>query len=107
MLSHTIVLKHNAFHFLCPNDVIIKELLRDPDKWLQSKMAWQPEESGLGQILQLLKESQSPDTATQRAVQQVNTQCIRLYVKSTWSVRIAYDQRWIWNADRATAVYEW
>ena len=34
-------------------------------------MAWQPEESGLRQILQLLKESQSPDTATQRAVQQV------------------------------------
>ncbi|XP_074640252.1 transportin-1-like [Tubulanus polymorphus] len=34
------------------------------------KMAWQPDESGLGQILQLLKESQSPDTATQRAVQQ-------------------------------------
>ncbi|XP_067679516.1 transportin-1-like [Haliotis asinina] len=33
-------------------------------------MAWQPEESGLRQILQLLKESQSPDTATQRAVQQ-------------------------------------
>jgi len=33
-------------------------------------MAWVPEESGLGQILQLLKESQSPDNATQRAVQQ-------------------------------------
>ncbi|XP_060578351.1 transportin-1-like, partial [Ruditapes philippinarum] len=33
-------------------------------------MAWQPEENGLGQILQLLKESQSPDNATQRAVQQ-------------------------------------
>ncbi|KAK7866834.1 hypothetical protein R5R35_006012 [Gryllus longicercus] len=34
------------------------------------KMAWQPQEEGLRQILQLLKESQSPDTATQRAVQQ-------------------------------------
>ncbi|XP_033738748.1 transportin-1-like isoform X3 [Pecten maximus] len=34
------------------------------------KMAWQPEENGLRQILQLLKESQSPDTATQRNVQQ-------------------------------------
>jgi len=34
------------------------------------KMAWQPQEEGLKQILQLLKESQSPDTATQRAVQQ-------------------------------------
>ena len=40
------------------------------------KMAgsWQPEESGLQQILQLLRESQSPDTATQRAVQQVSLQ---------------------------------
>jgi len=36
------------------------------------KMAWQPEEEGLKQILQLLKESQSPDTATQRAVQEVS-----------------------------------
>ncbi|XP_075217364.1 transportin 1 [Lycorma delicatula] len=34
------------------------------------KMAWQPQEEGLRQILQILKESQSPDTATQRAVQQ-------------------------------------
>lgn len=33
-------------------------------------MAWSPEENGLRQILQLLKESQSPDTAAQRAVQQ-------------------------------------
>ncbi|BFZ16696.1 hypothetical protein BsWGS_19736 [Bradybaena similaris] len=31
---------------------------------------WQPEENGLRQILQLLKESQSPDTETQRGVQQ-------------------------------------
>jgi len=36
------------------------------------KMAWQPQEEGLRQILKLLKESQSPDTATQRAVQQVS-----------------------------------
>jgi len=36
------------------------------------KMAWQPQEEGLRQILTLLKESQSPDTATQRAVQQVS-----------------------------------
>ncbi|KOX67391.1 Transportin-1 [Melipona quadrifasciata] len=33
-------------------------------------MAWQPQEEGLRQILTLLKESQSPDTATQRAVQE-------------------------------------
>ncbi|XP_067124632.1 transportin-1 isoform X3 [Centruroides vittatus] len=31
---------------------------------------WQPQEDGLRQILKLLKESQSPDTATQRIVQQ-------------------------------------
>lgn len=36
------------------------------------KMSWQPQEEGLRQILQLLKESQSPDTAIQRAVQQVS-----------------------------------
>ena len=34
--------------------------------------SWQPEETGLQQILQLLRESQSPDTATQRIVQQVS-----------------------------------
>ncbi|XP_075937897.1 transportin-1 isoform X1 [Anarhichas minor] len=31
---------------------------------------WKPDEQGLQQILQLLKESQSPDTSTQRSVQQ-------------------------------------
>ncbi|XP_052631361.1 transportin-1 isoform X1 [Harpia harpyja] len=38
----------------------------------QAKMEyeWKPDEQGLQQILQLLKESQSPDTTTQRAVQQ-------------------------------------
>ncbi|UYV65620.1 TNPO1 [Cordylochernes scorpioides] len=35
-------------------------------------MVWQPQEEGLRQILKLLKESQSPDTNTQRAVQQAN-----------------------------------
>lgn len=35
-------------------------------------MAWQPDVDGLSQILQLLRESQSPDTATQRAVQNVS-----------------------------------
>ena len=33
-------------------------------------MDWHPEQSGLQQILQLLRESQSPDTRTQRQVQQ-------------------------------------
>lgn len=37
-------------------------------------LAWQPQEDGLREILKLLKESQSPDTATQRAVQQVSFQ---------------------------------
>lgn len=34
------------------------------------KMSWQPQEEGLRQIIQLLKESQSPDTNTQRAIHQ-------------------------------------
>lgn len=38
----------------------------------ETKMAWQPDEQGLKQILQLLKESQSPDNEIQRAVQQVS-----------------------------------
>ncbi|CAB1459097.1 unnamed protein product [Pleuronectes platessa] len=33
-------------------------------------MDWQPDEQGLQQVLQLLKDSQSPNTVTQRAVQQ-------------------------------------
>lgn len=36
-------------------------------------MEWQPDEQGLQQVLQLLKDSQSPNTATQRAVQQVSS----------------------------------
>lgn len=40
----------------------------------QTKMEyeWKPDEQGLQQILQLLKESQSPDTTIQRTVQQVS-----------------------------------
>ena len=33
---------------------------------------WHPDEASLAQILQLLKESQNPDTETQRAVEQVS-----------------------------------
>ena len=33
---------------------------------------WNPESNGLQQILQLLRESQSPDNTTQRTVQQVS-----------------------------------
>lgn len=39
------------------------------------KMDWNPQEDGLREILTLLRESQSPDTATQRAVQQVSFFC--------------------------------
>ena len=38
----------------------------------KTKMAWQPDQDGLQQIIQLLKESQSPNTEVQRAVQQVS-----------------------------------
>lgn len=40
--------------------------------FLCSRMEWQPDEQGLQQVLQLLKDSQSPNTVTQRAVQQVS-----------------------------------
>lgn len=46
------------------------------------KMEWKPEQDGLRQILTLLKESQSPVTATQRAVQQVS------FLMSTMSMLI-------------------
>lgn len=36
------------------------------------KTDWQPQEDGLRQILQLLKQSQSPDTNTQRFVHSVS-----------------------------------
>lgn len=36
------------------------------------KMTWEPQPDGLQQIITILKESQSPDTATQRAVQMVS-----------------------------------
>lgn len=39
---------------------------------LEMKMDWVPQEDGLREILTLLRESQSPDTDTQRAVQQVS-----------------------------------
>lgn len=39
---------------------------------LSCRMEWQPDEQGLMQVLQLLKDSQSPNTVTQRAVQQVS-----------------------------------
>lgn len=35
-------------------------------------MTWEPQADGLQQIISILKESQSPDTATQMAVHMVN-----------------------------------
>lgn len=43
---------------------------------------WKPDEQGLQQILQLLKESQSPDTSTQRSVQQVSFAKADVYASS-------------------------
>lgn len=36
------------------------------------KMDWVPNEASLGQVVELLKESHSPDTDTQRLVEQVS-----------------------------------
>lgn len=47
-------------------------MILEPFCGIIMKMEWKPEQEGLRQILTLLKESQSPDTATQRAVQQVS-----------------------------------
>lgn len=47
----------------------------DPGPYPRSSpcaMDWQPDEQGLQQVLQLLKDSQSPNTATQRIVQDVS-----------------------------------
>lgn len=61
--------------------VHVEVSLQDYASWLQRslvllrktmKMAWEPQEEGLRQILTLLKESQSPNTETQRAVQHVS-----------------------------------
>ena len=45
-------------------------LCRPPPR--ATAMDWQPDEQGLQQVLQLLKDSQSPNTATQRVVQDVS-----------------------------------
>ena len=45
-------------------------------------MAWQPDQDGLQQIIQLLKESQSPNTEVQRAVQQVSFTLPDILLKS-------------------------
>lgn len=44
----------------------------EKQQFLAEKMTWEPQPEGLQQIITILKESQSPDTATQRAVQLVS-----------------------------------
>lgn len=44
-------------------------------------MTWEPQAEGLQQIIAILKESQSPDTATQMAVQMVMIPCKIVYDK--------------------------
>lgn len=50
------------------------------------RMEWQPDEQGLQQVLQLLKDSQSPDTATQRAVQEVSSKGV--WVRACLIIRV-------------------
>lgn len=47
-------------------------------------MAWQPDQDGLQQIIQLLKESQSPNNEVQRAVQQVSFTLPDILLKSVF-----------------------
>lgn len=57
-------------------------------------MEWQPDEQGLQQVLQLLKDSQSPNTVTQRAVQQVSyytavqrgARCVARFCKGAYNM---------------------
>lgn len=44
-------------------------------------MTWEPQHEGLQQIINILKESQSPNTATQRAVQLVSIYFYAISVK--------------------------
>lgn len=46
-------------------------------------LTWQPDEGSLAQIITLLKESQNPDTETQRAVEQVRV--VAGWIHSTWN----------------------
>lgn len=55
-----------------PRETCISQHVQPRSLQEETKMAWQPDEQGLQQILQLLKESQSPDNDIQRAVQQVS-----------------------------------
>lgn len=50
----------------------------------KTKMAWQPDQDGLQQIIQLLKESQSPNNEVQRAVQQVSFTLPDIWLKSVF-----------------------
>lgn len=53
-------------------------------------MTWEPQPEGLQQIITILKESQSPDTATQRTVQLVSLFLfIHLFLVGQWKIKIA------------------
>lgn len=54
-------------------------------------LSWQPDEGSLGQILQLLKESQNPDTETQRSVEQVSGVGGRYTLRGAECARICCD----------------
>lgn len=73
-------------------------------------MEWQPDEQGLQQVLQLLKDSQSPDTATQRAVQEVSLNlcvCCMDCVYRCHMIRVVYVCGWLnsltWPAETGAA----
>jgi len=56
---------------------------------------WNPESNGLQQILQLLRESQSPDNTTQRTVQQVSF-IVSLLAQYRWAVEVLRLRRSPW-----------
>lgn len=77
MLYIPITIINEAFFILAIRQILAWLIFTGPSEikpfcGIIMKMEWKPEQEGLRQILTLLKESQSPDTATQRAVQQVS-----------------------------------
>lgn len=57
---------------ICLNDLVAHFILEENLSYtINMAFSWHPDQAGLQQILELLRESQSPNTETQRAVQQV------------------------------------
>lgn len=68
-------------------------------------MAWQPDQDGLQQIILLLKESQSPNTETQRAVQQVSLSLLAALILVLWCIPVGFYERWTgWRSTAITRV---